>query len=124
MAASSSSSSSTRGTGTNNYENLNLILDLDSIDSYLLFLNQLKDLGMTKSNCVFVLLTMGIHELELEHFVHGGAKLIGFSIIDYHNINTLRILSETIHTDGPLNKIPILPVNFFLERIIFFLNSF
>ena len=41
-------------------------------------MHQIKDLGMTKANYQYVLLTLGVHELELNDFVHGGAKIIGF----------------------------------------------
>lgn len=60
------------------YENMILFIDLDTNENYMQLLHQIKDLGMTKANYQYVLLTLGVHELELNDFVHGGAKIIGF----------------------------------------------
>ena len=56
-----------------------LFIDLDTNENHMqLKMHQIKDLGMTKANYQYVLLTLGVHELELNDFVHGGAKIIGF----------------------------------------------
>jgi hypothetical protein len=41
-----------------NYANLILFIDLDSVESYTLFLSQIKELGMTKTGYEYVLLTL------------------------------------------------------------------
>ena len=54
----------------------------------------------------------GVNELEINDFRHGGSNLIGFSIVDYYNVNSIKVLSEMLQTGEPLNKIPNIPVNF------------
>lgn len=41
-----------------NYDNLVLFIDLDTVESYMQFLNQIKDLGMTKAGYQYILLTL------------------------------------------------------------------
>ena len=47
--------------------------------------------------------------MDINDFRHGGADIIGFSLVDYHNINTFKILSEVIQNGEPLNKLPSIP---------------
>lgn len=53
-----------------------------------------------------------MNELSLSDFVHGGVRLTGFSIVDYYNMNTIKMISEITETNNPLNKIPNIPVSF------------
>ena len=46
-----------------------------------------------------------IHELNLNSFQHGGARITGFSIIDYNNIKTIKKLSDAILNELPLNRL-------------------
>lgn len=61
------------------------------------------------SSLVIRFLKKGIYELDINDFRHGGADIIGFSLVDYHNINTFKILSEVIQNGEPLNKLPSIP---------------
>jgi hypothetical protein len=60
-----------------------------------------------------IFFSKGINELEINDFRHGGANIIGFSIVDYYNINSIKVLSEMLQSSEPLNKIPNIPVNIF-----------
>lgn len=90
-----------------------IMIDLDSKKSYMSILNQIKDLGMTKTRYHYVLATLGIYELDLNDFRHGGVTITGFSIVDYYSINTIKYLSDLVQSGEPLNKIANIPVNFF-----------
>ena len=100
------------------------------------FLNQIKDLGMTKFRyhyvlatlvirflkhnlyicltcriiCIFSFNSQGVYELEINDFRLGGATIIGFSIVDYYNINTIKLLSDVLQSGEPLNRIGSIPV--------------
>lgn len=118
---------------------INIIVDLDRKESYNYFLNQIKSLGMTKTRFTYILASFvsnslsvdfklyffvlkfweiffvvakkGIYELDVNDFRHGGANIIGFSLVDYHNINSIKLLADIFHAGEPLNKIPPISVN-------------
>jgi hypothetical protein len=107
-----------------------MIIDLDSIENYKLFLSQLKELGKLKSKFDFVLSTLvrtqkkiypfnnviiilklkGVNEIEIND---ASNSFIGFSVVDYHNINTIKLLSEILQTNKALNKVANIPVSIF-----------
>jgi hypothetical protein len=86
-----------------------MIIDLNSRKSFMTFLKQIKDLGMTKPRYHYVLATLGIHELDLNEFQHGGVTITGFSTVDYHDVNTVKAIRQIINSNEPLNKIPNIP---------------
>lgn len=51
-----------------------------------------------------------MYELDVNDFRHGGTNIIGFSIVDYYNINSIKLLSDVLQTGEPLNKIANIPV--------------
>jgi hypothetical protein len=48
----------------------------------------------------------------LNDFRHGGVNITGFSVVDYHDLNTIKILSDLTQSSEPLNKISNIPVSF------------
>ena len=52
----------------------------------------------------------GIYELNINDFRHGGATLFGFSFVDYHNVNSVKMVSDMLQSRDPINKLPIIPV--------------
>jgi hypothetical protein len=86
-----------------------LIIDLDSPQSYADVLNQLKDLGMTDSRYIYVLVYPSINEINVNEFKYGGVEIYGFSTIDYYNLNTIKIISDLIEKDKPFNEINVIP---------------
>lgn len=101
--------------GSSNPSKIVMVVDLDSRESYMYFLNQIKDLGMTKTRYNYILATLGIYELDVNDFRHGGATIVGFSIVDYHNINSIKLLADTLQSSEPLNKIGNIPVGFLVN---------
>lgn len=99
-----------------------MIVDLDSKESYTSFLHQIKDLGMTKSKYFYLLASLGINELEVNDFRHGGADIVGFSIVDYYSVNTIKKVSELVQTGEPLNRIR--PVPYDAALVVDALNYF
>jgi hypothetical protein len=53
-----------------------------------------------------------VYELDLNDFRHGGVNIVGFSIMDYYNINSIKMLADILQTGEPLNKIATIPVHF------------
>lgn len=50
----------------------------------------------------------------MNDFRYGGVTITGFSIIDYYSINTIKIISDLIEKDKPLNEIDLVPVSDYL----------
>ena len=61
-----------------------------------------------------------MNELDLSDFIHGGVKLTVFSIIDYYNMNIIKMISDITEATNPLNKIPNIPVRLFTFFQTFF----
>ncbi len=98
--------------GTNDIrqnKNITIIFDLDTRESYRIMLSQLKDLGMTDDRFHFVLTYPGVNEINLNDFRYGGVVITGLSMIDYYSINTIKIVSDLIEKDKPLNRIGLIP---------------
>ena len=51
-----------------------------------------------------------MNEFEFDEFKDQGANLTGFSIVDYYNHNTIKLLGEIFHVKKPLSKIEVIPV--------------
>lgn len=68
----------------------------------------------------------GINELNLNDFIHGGLRITGFSLVDYYNINVIKMISEISETNNPINKIPNIPVSNDIYKVwyIFFEINF
>ena len=58
MATSTTPATNSHSTNPPLFESYILLIDLDSNESYIQFLHQIKELGMTKSNYQYVLLTL------------------------------------------------------------------
>ncbi len=96
-------------TDNRNNKNITIIFDLDTRENYRTILNQLKDLGMTDDRYHYVLTYPGVNEINLNDFKYGGVVITGLSMIDYYSINTIKIVSDLIEKDKPLNKISLIP---------------
>jgi hypothetical protein len=46
----------------------------------------------------------------LKEFIQTGIQITGSSVIDYHNIETIKLLSELLYIGEPLNNIQAIPV--------------
>jgi hypothetical protein len=64
---------------------------------------------MTDDRFHFVLTYPGVNEINLNDFRYGGVVITGLSMIDYYSINTIKIVSDLIEKDKPLNKIGLIP---------------
>ncbi len=51
-----------------------------------------------------------MNEMEFKDFRDQGANLTGFSIVDYYNHNTIKLLTEILQIKKPINKIGVIPV--------------
>ena len=101
----SGSSNNPSGSSGKNNE-ITMMVDLDSNDSYKKFLGYTKSLGMIKIRFHYMLVTLAIHEIDLTEFRQGGLNITGFSLIDYKNVHTMNLFSEALRIDVQPNKSP------------------
>ena len=54
-----------------------------------------------------------IHDVNLESFRYLDSNIIGFSLLDYSNVETVKLQSDILRTGDSLNKMPTIPVYIF-----------
>ncbi len=113
------------------------MVDLDSKESYAKFADQIKNTGMGKPPFDYFMLTLvqtyalfnywkskiviwikclklkEIHDVNLESFRYLDSNIIGFSLIDYSNVETVKLQSDILRTGDSINKMPTIPVYIF-----------
>ena len=50
------------------------------------------------------------YDLDLNGFQYSDSNLVGFSLIDYNNVNTIKLQADLFKTGEALNKISSIPV--------------
>ncbi len=112
-----------------------MMVDVKTKTEFMDFLLKAKDLSMMKAKYHFILVGLVRHfgllagkniligklcvlqnanELELNNFDNGGANITGYSLVDYYNHNTLKLLNKVLDLKVPINKIKTIPVSILL----------
>ena len=89
---------------------IKIVVDLYSKKDYNTFLEQIKRLEMTSVRYHYILMYLGITELKLKDFKHTKAIINGFSIVDYNNLQSLKLIADITGNLQPLNRLPTIPV--------------
>ncbi|CAF0748574.1 unnamed protein product [Brachionus calyciflorus] len=102
-----------------------VMVDLDSKDDYLNFLNQVKFMGNNKVKYHFLLVNMALSPVEVNDFRQYGFNITCFSMVDYNKLNTLTLLSDALRINVPLYKLPKIPlkVALMIDSLIMFSNQ-
>jgi hypothetical protein len=96
--------------GGTQIKEITMMVDLDSKENYLTFLEHVKELGMIKIRYHYMLVTLAIHEIDLNNFKQSGLNITGFSIVDYKNLNTIALFSNALQLNVQFNKNPTISV--------------
>ncbi|XP_071125935.1 glutamate receptor 2-like [Mytilus edulis] len=71
-----------------------ILIDLESEESYAVILQQIREVGMNKQNYSYILATQDILSLPVEKFRHGGVKITGFQLVDYSTYKVHRFIGQ------------------------------
>ncbi len=69
------------------------------------------------SSRIWLKLKKDFYDLDLNGFQFSDSNIVGFSLVDYNNVNTIKLQADLFKTGEALNKLSTVPVNLKINLI-------